>query len=173
EQDNLPQNGVTYYYYAKINAGQYSGGEGRLAANNYQAKCFDQHFIASRPSESDQLDGATWDSSRNIGDISGASQWRSHFLYVTSVGRWYSVLGVDVTYNEQKKKYYSFPQDLDPMVGIDEELFEVDYNPNEINQYYKRPFAYFRVSVVEDGLYTMQNVLYCIALDEIEGYVDN
>ncbi len=169
DQDNLPQNGSAYYYYAKINEGQYVGGEGRLAASNYQAKCFDRHFIASDPSTSNQLDGATWDSNRNIGDISGASQWRSHFLYVTSVGRWYSVLGVDVTYNEQKKKYYSFPQDLDPMVGIDEELFEVDYNPNEINQYYKRPFAYFRVSVVEDGLYTMQNVLYCIALDEIEG----
>lgn len=169
EQDNLPQKGVTYYYYAKINGGQYIGGEGRLAANNYQAKCFDQHFIASVPDLSNQLDGATWDSSRNIGDISGASQWRSHFLYVTSVGRWYTVNGMDVVYNEQRKKYYSFPQGLDPMVGIDEELFEVDYNPNEINQYYKRPFAYFRVSVVEDGLYTMQNVLYCIALDEIEG----
>lgn len=169
EQDNLPQNGVTYYYYAKINAGQYIGGEGTKAANSYQAKCFDQHFISSVPSESNQLDGATWDSSRNIGDISGASQWRSHFLYVTSVGIWRSVSIQDVIYNEQRNKYYYFPQGLDPMVGIDEELFEIDYNPNEITQYYKRPFAYFRVSVVEDGLYTMQNVLYCIALDEIEG----
>lgn len=163
-QTYLPMDGVAYYYNAKINAGQYVGGEGTRALNNEQAKCFDNHFIKAIPTTSDQLSGARWDSLKGIGDISSAGKWRAHFIYVTNVGTILSTVN-DVT--EISGKYYVFPSDFNPRYNS-EDIFEVVYNPNEITQYYKRPLAYFITSAVEDGRYVDRNVAYYIPLDEIE-----
>lgn len=163
-QTYLPMDGVAYYYNAKINSGQYVGGEGTRALNNEQAKCFDNHFIKAIPTTSDQLSGATWDSLKGIGDISSAGKWRTHFIYVTSVG---TILSTINDVKEIRGKYYVFPSDFNPRYNS-EDIFEVVYNPSEITQYYKRPLAYFITSAVEDGLYVDSYVAYYIPLDEIE-----
>lgn len=164
-QTYLPMDGVVYFYNAKINAGQYVGGTGTRALNNEQAQCFDNHFIKAIPTTSDQLSGGVWDSTKGIGDISGAAAWRAHFIYVTHVETLLSANINDVT--EINGKYYAFPNGFNPRYNS-EDIFEVTYDPNEITQYYKRQLAEFTTSAVEDGLYVDRYVEYYIPLDEIE-----
>lgn len=164
-QAYLPMDGVVYFYNAKINAGQYVGGTGTRALNNEQAQCFDNHFIKAIPTTSDQLSGGVWDSTKGIGDISGASAWRAHFIYVTHVETLLSANFKDVT--EINGKYYAFPDGFKPRYNS-EDIFEVTYDPIEITLYYKRPLAEFTTSAVEDGLYVDRYEEYYIPLDEIE-----
>ena len=164
-QAYLPMDGVVYFYNAKINAGQYVGGTGTCALNNEQAQCFDNHFIKAEPTTTVQLSGGVWDSTKGIGDISGAAAWRAHFIYVTHVETLLSANINDVTVINGK--YYAIPNGFNPRYNS-EDIFEVAYDPNEITQYYKRQLAEFTISVVEDGLYVDRYVEYYIPLDEIE-----
>lgn len=169
-QSNLPLDfGEAYYYYAMINVNNYV--EGNYAASAEQAKNFDRHFLRTQPSSSDKLDGATWDSVQNIGDIS-STKWTTSFIYVTRKGIRRSGERDNLVYSGTTKKYYSFPTGIDWRYN-NEDFFEVVYNENEYDQMYVRPLAYFVVSATEYGLYNDQNVTIYIPLDEIEGYVDN